>query len=41
MTTVRDLGAFSSDDPFARRDVLLKDSLNARLVIHNGIVIRE
>jgi len=41
VTTVRDLGAFSSDDPFARRDVLLKDSLNARLVIHNGIVIRE
>jgi imidazolonepropionase-like amidohydrolase len=32
VTTVRDLGAFSSDDLFARRDALLKDPLNARLV---------
>jgi len=32
VTTVRDLGAFSSDDLFARRNALLKDSLNARLV---------
>jgi imidazolonepropionase-like amidohydrolase len=32
VTTVRDLGAFSSGDFFANRDALLKDNLNARLV---------
>jgi len=38
VTTVRDLGAFSSDDLFARRDVLLKDPLNARLVAAGPMV---
>ena len=38
VTTVRDLGAFSSDDLFARRNALLKDSLNARLVAAGPMV---
>ena len=32
VTTVRDLGASPADDLFSRRDTLLKDNLNARLV---------
>jgi imidazolonepropionase-like amidohydrolase len=32
VTTVRDLGATPADDLFSRRDALLKDKLNARLV---------
>jgi len=33
VTTVRDLGASPADDLFSRRDALLKDNLNARLVV--------
>lgn len=38
VTTVRDLGASPSDDLFARRDALLRDPLNARLVAAGPMV---
>jgi len=38
VTTVRDLGASPSDDLFARRDSLLEDPLNARLVAAGPMV---
>jgi imidazolonepropionase-like amidohydrolase len=38
VTTVRDLGAFSSGDLFANRDALLKDNLNARLVVAGPMI---
>jgi imidazolonepropionase-like amidohydrolase len=38
VTTVRDLGAAPADDLFARRDALLKDNANARLVAAGPLV---
>jgi imidazolonepropionase-like amidohydrolase len=38
VTTVRDLGTSPSDDVFARRDALLKDNANARLVAAGPMV---
>jgi imidazolonepropionase-like amidohydrolase len=38
VTTVRDLGAYPADDLFERRDVLLKDNRNARLVAAGPMV---
>ena len=38
VTTIRDLGASPADDLFARRDALLKDNANARLVAAGPLV---